>query len=103
MRADDILQFVEGPTVLDVGCAGHVVQPESKEWLHGRLRAQFEVTGIDISQENISKMRGLGFDDLHVQSADSFALDRKFNTSSLENSLSTSATLARSWLGPVNT
>lgn len=80
MRADDILQFVEGPEVLDVGCAGHVVQPESREWLHGRLRKHFAVTGIDISGANISKMRELGFDDLHVQSADTFRLDRTFNT-----------------------
>lgn len=80
MRADDILQFVEGPNVLDVGCAGHVVRPESQEWLHGRLRNKFSVTGIDISEDNISKMEGLGFTDLHVQSADCFELGRKFNT-----------------------
>jgi 2-polyprenyl-3-methyl-5-hydroxy-6-metoxy-1,4-benzoquinol methylase len=80
MRADDILQFVEGPNVLDVGCAGHVVQPESQEWLHGRLRNKFNVTGIDLSAENISKMQDLGFTDIHVQNADTFKLDRKFNT-----------------------
>ncbi len=80
MRADDILQYVQGPAVLDVGCAGHEVLAESPEWLHGRLRKNFDVTGIDISTDNISKMRALGFEDLHVQSADSFSLPQKFNT-----------------------
>jgi 2-polyprenyl-3-methyl-5-hydroxy-6-metoxy-1,4-benzoquinol methylase len=80
MRADDILQFVEGPTVLDVGCAGHVVRAGSRDWLHGRLRERFAVTGIDISECNIAQMRDLGFSDLHIQSADDFDLGRTFNT-----------------------
>jgi 2-polyprenyl-3-methyl-5-hydroxy-6-metoxy-1,4-benzoquinol methylase len=80
MRADEILRFVEGPDVLDVGCAGHVVRPESPEWLHGQLRSKFRVTGIDISEGNILKMKQLGFNDLHVQSADTFSLPQRFNT-----------------------
>ena len=80
MRADDILQFVEGPNVLDVGCAGHEVRAGSRDWLHGRLRERFAVTGIDICEPNVALMRELGFGDLHVQSADSFDLGRTFNT-----------------------
>jgi 2-polyprenyl-3-methyl-5-hydroxy-6-metoxy-1,4-benzoquinol methylase len=80
MRSDEIIQFVEGPSVLDIGCAGHVVKPESSDWLHGKLRSKFDVTGIDISEQNIAQMRTLGFDDLHVQSAENFDLGRKFNT-----------------------
>ncbi len=80
MRTDNILQFVRGPAVLDVGCAGHEVLADSPEWLHGKLREKYRVTGIDISEENIGKMQALGFDDLHVQSADDFRLNRKFDT-----------------------
>jgi 2-polyprenyl-3-methyl-5-hydroxy-6-metoxy-1,4-benzoquinol methylase len=79
-RTDEILKLVRGPEVLDVGCAGHRVTPDHPQWLHGRLRAQFRVTGIDISEANIAMMRGLGFDNLHVQSADSFELDGRYNT-----------------------
>jgi 2-polyprenyl-3-methyl-5-hydroxy-6-metoxy-1,4-benzoquinol methylase len=80
MRADEILQFVEGPNVLDVGCAGHEVRAGSRDWLHGRLRERFSVTGIDICESNVARMRDLGFTDLHVPSADTFDLGRKFNT-----------------------
>lgn len=80
MRANEILKLVEGPNVLDIGCAGHVVRPDSPDWLHGRLRAKFTVAGIDTSEQNISYMRRLGYDDLHVQSADTFDLGRRFDT-----------------------
>jgi 2-polyprenyl-3-methyl-5-hydroxy-6-metoxy-1,4-benzoquinol methylase len=80
MRTDDILDLVDGPAVLDVGCAGHHVKPGKPGWLHGKLRERFQVTGIDISESNIALMRSIGFDDVHVQSADSFALGRQYNT-----------------------
>lgn len=80
MRVDEILRRVDGPDVLDVGCAGHKIQPGDAAWLHGRLRERFNVTGIDISQSNIDQLRALGFDNLHVQSADSFELGRKFDS-----------------------
>ena len=80
MRIDEIVELVKGPEVLDVGCAGHQVRPSEPDWLHGRLRERFHVTGIDISEINITLLRNLGFDNLHVQSADSFELGRQFNT-----------------------
>lgn len=80
MRTDDILDLVDGPAVLDIGCAGHHVKPDQPGWLHGKLRERFQVTGIDISESNIALMRSLGIDDVHVQSADSFALGRQYNT-----------------------
>ncbi|MEO8050026.1 MAG: methyltransferase domain-containing protein [Acidobacteriota bacterium] len=80
MRSDDILDLVNGPAVLDIGCAGHHVRPDQPGWLHGKLREKFQVTGIDISESNIAFMRSLGIDDVHVQSADSFALNRQFDT-----------------------
>ena len=80
MRTDDILKLVTGPDVLDIGCSGHIVRPNRPDWLHGRLRQQYRVTGIDISESNIALMRSLGFDDIHVQSADTFELGKQYNT-----------------------
>ena len=80
MRADEIMELVSGPAVLDIGCAGHQVKPDRPGWLHGKLRERFQVTGIDISESNIAVMRSLGIDDIHVQSADSFELGRQYNT-----------------------
>ena len=80
MRSDEILQLVRGPNVLDIGCAGHQVHPDRSDWLHGRLRRHFRVTGIDISEHNIALLRNWGFDNLHVQNAESFELGNKYNT-----------------------
>lgn len=80
MRSDEILALVQGPLVLDIGCAGHRVEPNRLDWLHGRLRQYFNVTGIDISEKNVKTMEAFGFDDLHVQSAESFDLGRLYNT-----------------------
>lgn len=81
LRTDLILQWVKGPSVLDVGCTGHALAVGSRGWLHGRLREQFTtVVGIDISRENIESLRTQGFSNLHVQSAESFQLDKQFDT-----------------------
>lgn len=80
-RTDTTLEWVRGPSVLDVGCTGHVVEIDSPLWLHKRLREGFpSVTGIDISAENVDLLRRHGFGDVHVQSAESFELDKKFDT-----------------------
>ncbi len=80
MRTDEILKWVKGPKVLDVGCTSHEVEPGSPYWLHGRLRSRFEVTGIDISEENIASLRRQGYERLHVASAEEFALNERFDT-----------------------
>lgn len=80
MRSDEILSHVVGPRVLDVGCAGHRVEPENPDWLHRRLSERFEVTGIDISEPNLAKMRALGYTDIHLQSAESIDLRGTFDT-----------------------
>lgn len=79
-RTTEILRFVTGPDVLDVGCTGHSIAPTSTGWLHGALRNRFRVTGVDISAENIAALEALGFQDLHVQSAESFQFNKKFDT-----------------------
>lgn len=81
LRTDVILEWVKGPSVLDVGCTGHALQVGSDGWLHGRLRKQFpSVVGIDISEENISELHRYGFENLYVQSAESFELGEEFDT-----------------------
>jgi SAM-dependent methyltransferase len=80
MRVDEILKWVRGPAVLDVGCTSHPVEMGSRFWLHGRLREHFEVTGIDISEENVEQMRRRGLDRLHVANAEEFWLAERFDT-----------------------
>jgi SAM-dependent methyltransferase len=80
-RIDSILKWVERPSVLDVGCTSHTVKFGDAEWLHGRLRQNFDhVVGMDISEENILKLKSKGLDDLYVQDAENFSLPEKFNT-----------------------
>ena len=81
MRTDEILKRVTGPAVLDVGCAGHIIKPKSPYWLHGRLREQFpSLVGIDLHKDNVARLRELGFENVHVASAENFDLDSKFDT-----------------------
>jgi len=81
LRTDEILRWVRGPLVLDVGCTGHAVELGASKWLHGRLRETFpSVVGIDISAENIEELKRHGFTNLHVQSAESFELSERFDT-----------------------
>ena len=80
-RTSELLKWVKGPKVLDVGCTSHNVEVGSPYWLHGQLRERFpDVTGIDISRDNVGKLRSAGFCNLHVQSAETFELPEKFDT-----------------------
>lgn len=80
-RSEQILKHVVGPDILDVGCAGHLPKPGSPYWLHGRLREKFSsVVGIDLNRENIKKLEQLGYESLHVASAEDFDLNAKFDS-----------------------
>lgn len=80
-RSEQILTRIIGPNVLDVGCAGHIPKPGSPYWLHERLCASFpSVIGIDLNVENIRQLREVGYDNIHVASAEDFSLDGKFDT-----------------------
>ena len=80
-RAAQIVPYVKGPWVLDVGCVGHVPEPHSPSWLHGVLRNRFpHVVGIDIEETHVRKLQALGYQDIHLQSAENFSLPQKFNT-----------------------
>lgn len=81
LRSEIILQWVKGSAVLDVGCAGHVPEPGSPYWVHGRLRERFPtVVGIDFNENNIGMLKGLGYESLYVASAEDFSLPQKFDT-----------------------
>jgi 2-polyprenyl-3-methyl-5-hydroxy-6-metoxy-1,4-benzoquinol methylase len=81
LRADEIVYWVKGPRILDVGCTSHTLEVGSPHWLHGRLREMFpSVAGIDISAENVGTLKKMGFDNLYVQSAECFELSEKFDT-----------------------
>lgn len=80
-RTSELLKWIKGPKVLDVGCTSHNVEIGSPYWLHGQLQERFpDVTGIDISRENVEKLRQAGFCNLHVQSAETFDLAERFDT-----------------------
>lgn len=80
-REEIILEWVKGPNVLDIGCTDHIVRDESPYWLHQYLRSKFpRVIGIDISEENLSIMRSLGYEDLYQMDAETFSIDESFDT-----------------------
>ncbi len=80
-RSDLILYHVKGPTVLDIGCAGHGPKPDDPHWLHGLLRNRFaRVVGIDIDPPNVETLRRAGFENVHVASAENFELGEKFDS-----------------------
>ena len=80
-RVDFILPYVQGPKVLDVGCAAHVPEPGAPYWLHGRLREKFPcVTGIDLNEQNVAKLRAQGFQNLFVGNAEDINIDSRFDT-----------------------
>lgn len=81
VRSEIILEWVEGPDVLDLGCAGHEVLPDSPYWLHGKIREKFPTAfGLDYSSENIQKMKQLGFENVFVGNAEEFSFDKQFDT-----------------------
>lgn len=75
------MKWIKGPNVLDVGCSGHVVRANSKYWLHDHIYKSFPyVAGLDVSEDNISQMRSLGYKNLYVADAESFSINEKFDT-----------------------
>ena len=80
-RVNRILSHTRGNRVLDVGCAAVAPEPGSSHWLHGRLREKFHhVVGIDINGQNVQALSSMGFRDLHLGNAETFALPQKFDT-----------------------
>ena len=80
-REEKILEWVNGSSILDIGCTDHIVRDGSVYWLHKHLSENFsDVVGIDISEENLQKMRSLGYQKLFNMNAESFSFDQQFDT-----------------------
>jgi 2-polyprenyl-3-methyl-5-hydroxy-6-metoxy-1,4-benzoquinol methylase len=80
-RASQVVPLVEGPRVLHVGCAAHDPDPNDPTWLHGQLCKQFpEAVGLDLREDLIGKLEKLGFRNLYAANAETFELDRQFDT-----------------------
>jgi 2-polyprenyl-3-methyl-5-hydroxy-6-metoxy-1,4-benzoquinol methylase len=63
-RIDFIRPWIEGRRVLDLGCVDHSAEIEgSGEWMHKKLtEVASSVTGIDILEEDIARLRKKGYD-----------------------------------------
>lgn len=80
-RIDAVLDLIVGPEVLDLGCAGHIVDGELRPSMHERIRERYpSVWGLDSSPEAVQRLRARGWDNLHVGDAQDFELDKKFDT-----------------------
>ncbi len=80
-RAQQILSHIKGPSILHVGCAGQLIEPQSAYWLHGQLCKSFPmVCGIDINERAIRELTSLGYQGIYLANAESFSLERKFDT-----------------------
>ena len=80
-RADQIPHFVQGPSVLDVGCAGGLATYESRYWLHGQLLERFpQVAGIDNDEVKVRELTARGYEHVTVADAEAFRLDATFDT-----------------------
>ena len=80
-RAEQILPWVQGPNVLDIGCAAHAMRFNDPHWLHGLLCKRFpDTVGIDIRPDLIEQLRQRGFQNLYTENAETFELGRQFDT-----------------------
>jgi len=81
-RAQQILPWVKGPKVLDVGCAAHAMDFDDPNWLHGLLRQRFpETVGIDIRPDLVEKLHhDLGFSNVYLGNAETLDLGQRFDT-----------------------
>ncbi len=80
-RTDTILEFVEGPRVLDIGYVGQMLRKGAPNWLHDKLiNCNYEVWGIDISTKDVENDTKLGYPHLFVMNAEDLDLPVKFNT-----------------------
>lgn len=62
-RIRRVLEYTEGPTVLDLGAVQHdLAKTERDDWLHDHLVDRFEtVVGVDILQEDVQALREQGY------------------------------------------
>jgi SAM-dependent methyltransferase len=80
-RVGAVLKWVGGPDVLDLGCSNTVFDPDAPNWFHAHIRRHFpEAWGLDIDEENVRIIRSLGYKNIILADAQSFDLNRTFDT-----------------------
>ncbi|MFZ0954510.1 MAG: class I SAM-dependent methyltransferase [Candidatus Sulfotelmatobacter sp.] len=80
-RAEQIIPWVQGPRVLDIGCAAHAMKFDNPHWLHGLLCKRFpDTVGLDIRPDLVEQLRELGFANVNLGNAETFNLGREFDT-----------------------
>lgn len=66
-KLDYIIPKTHEKDVLDVGVVGQLNQPDSKDWLHGRIKTEAKsLVGVDIDHDGIEKLNRNGFHVKHV-------------------------------------
>jgi 2-polyprenyl-3-methyl-5-hydroxy-6-metoxy-1,4-benzoquinol methylase len=80
-RAEQIVPWVQGPRVLDIGCAAHAMRFDDPNWLHGLLHKRFpDVVGLDIRPDLVEQLHALGFTSVYRGDAETFDLGQEFDT-----------------------
>lgn len=74
-----IRQYVEGATVLDLGCYGNYGDVPPDHWLHGRIAAAAEdCLGLEIDESAVAELQADGYEVVQGDASD-FDLDRTFD------------------------
>jgi 2-polyprenyl-3-methyl-5-hydroxy-6-metoxy-1,4-benzoquinol methylase len=73
-------RFVQGKTVLDVGCVDHSASVERADhWLHKHLaRSAGSILGLDILESDVDELRGRGYE-MECGDAATVSLNRRFD------------------------
>ena len=73
-------EYIEGSTVLHIGCINHDWRESLKEeWMHDYIvQNSKEVLGIDILEDDIKELRKMGYDIIYANAED-FELNKKFD------------------------
>ena len=84
-RVEELIREVRGPDVLHLGCTGGLMEDlplvNSPDWIHGQILKQFpDAWGLDLSESKVSFLQQHGIPNLHVGDAESFDLQKQFDT-----------------------
>ena len=75
-RGDAIRPFVEGRTVLDLGCASAFGRPD---WMHAQLSGMAsQLVGVDLDDAAVGRIRSEGYD-VRQGDAENLNLDERFD------------------------